>query len=49
MGIIQEKSFLKFNRKTNKFEKVTPPPREYKQDNRGGKLKINKRKYESNN
>lgn len=49
MGLIQEKKYQKFNRETGRFEWVTPPPREYKQENKGGKLKLNKKVYESTN
>lgn len=49
MGLITPKKYQKLNRETGRFEWVTPPPIEYKKENRGGKLKLNKKVYESIN
>ena len=49
MGLFQKKKYHKFNKETGKFELVTPPPIEYKESNRGGKLKVNKKNYAINN
>lgn len=46
MGLLQKKSYQKFNRSTGKFEWVHPKPTKYIsgiEGGRGGKLKINVR------